>query len=59
MHNFRELNIWKVSKYFCIEVYTITKLFPKSEIYGLTSQLNRAEVSIPSNIAEGCGLRNE
>ncbi|GGF69256.1 four helix bundle protein [Wenyingzhuangia marina] len=55
MHNFRELKIWKISKDFCKEVYLVTKSFPKSEIYGLTSQLNRAVVSIPSNIAEGCG----
>lgn len=55
MHNFRELNIWKISKDFCKQIYAVTKLFPKSELYGLSSQLNRAVVSVPSNIAEGCG----
>jgi len=55
MHNFKELNVWKESKDFSLSVYKITKDFPKSELYGLTSQLNRASVSIPSNIAEGSG----
>ncbi len=55
MHNFRELNIWKISKNFCKEIYRVSNTFPKSELYGLTSQLTRACVSIPSNIAEGCG----
>ncbi|MDO6739073.1 four helix bundle protein [Wenyingzhuangia sp. 2_MG-2023] len=55
MHNFKELNVWKESKNFSVKVYKITKIFPSSELYGLTSQLNRATVSIPSNIAEGSG----
>ncbi len=55
MHNFKELDIWKESKDFCVLVYKLTLDFPKSEIYGLTSQINRAVISIPSNIAEGAG----
>lgn len=55
MHNFKELNVWKESKNFSVKMYKITKTFPSSELYGLTSQLNRATVSIPSNIAEGSG----
>lgn len=55
MHNFRELNVWKISKELCKEIYSRTRSFPKFETYGLASQLNRASVSIPSNIAEGCG----
>lgn len=54
-HNFRELDIWKESKDLSIRIYKITSSFPKSEIYGITSQINRAVVSIPSNIAEGAG----
>ncbi len=55
MHNFKELNIWKDSKEFSIEIYKLTRSFPKTEIYGLASQINRSAVSIPSNIAEGAG----
>lgn len=55
MHNFKELNVWKESKAFSVKMYKITKTFPSSELYGLTSQLNRATISIPSNIAEGSG----
>ncbi|MFK7936586.1 MAG: four helix bundle protein [Saprospiraceae bacterium] len=52
-HNFRKLEIWKRSRKLVKEVYLLTKKFPKEELYGLTSQLRRATVSIPSNIAEG------
>ncbi len=55
MHNFKELNIWQESKDFCVLIYKMTFDFPKSEVYGLTSQINRAVISIPSNIAEGAG----
>lgn len=55
MHNFRELNIWKDAMGITKSVYKLTKTFPSSEQYGLTSQINRAAVSIPSNIAEGAG----
>lgn len=53
MHKFKELEIWKRSKLFCSEIYSITSKFPESEKFGLTNQLRRASVSIPSNIAEG------
>ncbi|MFK5891433.1 MAG: four helix bundle protein [Flavobacteriaceae bacterium] len=55
MHNFKELDIWKESKDFSVAVYKLTMSFPKSETYGIISQINRAVVSIPSNIAEGAG----
>jgi len=55
MHNFKELDIWQESKNLCVLVYKLTLDFPKSEMYGLTSQINRAVISIPSNIAEGAG----
>jgi four helix bundle protein len=53
MHKFKELEIWKQSRSFCSEVYNVTSSFPDNEKFGLTNQLRRAAVSIPSNIAEG------
>ncbi len=55
MHNYKELSIWRRSVAIAVEVYKITVVFPVSEKYGLTSQVNRAAVSIASNIAEGVG----
>ncbi|WP_299122565.1 four helix bundle protein [uncultured Winogradskyella sp.] len=52
-HKFKELQIWKRSRLFCSQIYDITSKFPESEKFGLTNQLRRASVSIPSNIAEG------
>ena len=49
----KDLDVWKESIFLVKDVYTLTKLFPKDEIYGLTSQMRRCAVSIPSNIAEG------
>jgi four helix bundle protein len=57
MHN--DLEVWKKSIDFVTEIYKITKEFPKEEIYGLTSQIRRAAVSIPSNIAEGSGRKSD
>ena len=53
MHNYKELEIWKSSIKFCPKIYKITEKFPDNERFGLISQLKRAVVSIPSNIAEG------
>ncbi len=53
MHQFKELEIWKRSRLFCSQIYAITSKFPCDEKFGLTNQLRRASVSIPSNIAEG------
>ncbi len=53
MHQFKELIIWKKSRFFCTEIYSITASFPHDEKFGITNQLRRASVSIPSNIAEG------
>ena len=51
--SYKDLNIWKRSIGVVEDIYKITKNFPNEEIYGLTSQLRRSAVSIPSNIAEG------
>ena len=56
-HNFEKLVVWQKSMDLVTEVYSITKLFPKDELYGLTSQMRRAVISVPSNIAEGCRRR--
>jgi four helix bundle protein len=50
---FRDLNVWQRAYGLTLDLYCITKTFPKVEIYGLTSQLQRAAVSVPANIAEG------
>ncbi len=55
MHNFRELKIWQKGRELVKDTYLMTKNFPKEEMFGLTQQMRRAAVSIPSNIAEGCG----
>lgn len=51
--DFKELIVWQRAVELVEEVYRVTGLFPKDEIYGLTSQMRRCAVSIPSNIAEG------
>jgi four helix bundle protein len=52
---YRDLIAWQKAKALALEVYLCTRKFPKDEIYGLTSQMRRAAVSVPSNIAEGKG----
>lgn len=51
--SYKDLDVWKKSIDLVKQVYSMTKSFPKEEIYGLTSQMRRCAVSIPSNIAEG------
>ena len=53
MKTHQDLDVWKKAIGFVTQVYIYTESFPKSEIYGLTNQIRRASVSIPSNIAEG------
>ncbi|MDA3928628.1 MAG: four helix bundle protein [Prolixibacteraceae bacterium] len=55
MHNYREMKIWQKGRILVKEVYLITQTFPKEERFGLTSQAQRAAVSIPLNISEGAG----
>lgn len=52
---FRDLLVWQKSMRFVTEIYEITKQFPREENFGLTSQIRRSTVSVPSNIAEGFG----
>ncbi len=53
MESYRELIVWQKSRRFVANIYRLTDKFPKSEMFGLTSQMRRAAVSIPANIAEG------
>jgi len=55
MQNFRKLKVWEAAHLLTLAVYQISTTFPKEEMYGLTSQIRRASMSIPTNIAEGCG----
>lgn len=55
INSFRDLVVWQKSMDFVESIYSITKEFPSDERYALTSQLKRASVSVPSNIAEGYG----
>jgi four helix bundle protein len=57
MKVYTELEVWKESRILVSEIYAISKSFPQQERYGLTDQIRRCAVSIPSNIAEGCGRR--
>lgn len=58
MHNFRELKVWKISIQFSKLIFTITKVFPSEHKFGTANQMFRCAVSIPSNIAEGCGRKS-
>lgn len=55
MHNLKELKIWHKAIDLAVDTYKATEGFPKQETYGLTSQIRRSAVSIPSNISEGAG----
>ncbi|WP_313095230.1 four helix bundle protein [Empedobacter sp.] len=59
MKTHKDLDVWKLSIEFVTEIYNLTKDFPKEEQFGLTNQIRRASVSIPSNIAEGAGRRSD
>jgi len=53
--SFKDLRVWQVAMQFVAEIYRTTAQFPRHEVYGLSQQLRRAAVSVPSNIAEGKG----
>jgi four helix bundle protein len=55
MQDFKKLIVWQKPHILTIAVYRTTEAFPEKEMFGLTSQIRRAYVSIPANIAEGCG----
>ena len=57
LKTYRDLKVWQKSYELCLKIYRITGKFPKEEKYGLTSQLRRSPVSVPSNIAEGYGRK--
>ena len=58
INSYKDLDVWKKSMQIVKLVYILTKEYPKDELYGLTSQMRRAAVSIPSNIAEGYARRS-
>jgi len=53
IRSFTDLHAWQEAHALVVAIYTLTKLFPKEELFGLTSQVRRAAISVPSNIAEG------
>jgi len=57
--NYKELIVWQKSDELAFEIYKLTKKFPKDEVYGLTSQLRRAVLSIPTNIVEGYARKGD
>jgi four helix bundle protein len=58
-HDFKKLKVWQLSKELAVELYKLSHGFPKEEIFGLTNQLRKSAISIPSNISEGCGRGTE
>ena len=56
--NYRDLDVWKLSKELAKDIYNLTSLYPADERFGLTQQMRRAAVSVMSNIAEGSGRRS-
>jgi four helix bundle protein len=56
--DFRNIKAWKNADDLATQIYSVTKSFPKEELYGLTSQIRRAAVSVPTNIAEGAARKN-
>ncbi len=55
MKDFRQLKVWERAHRLALDIYKASAGFPKEELYGLTSQIRRSSMSIPTNIAEGCG----
>jgi len=57
LKNYKELQVWQKAYQFCLNLYKLTKTFPQEERFGIVSQMRRAALSIPSNIAEGYGRK--
>ena len=59
MRDFKKYEVWQLGRKFSLAIYSNTKYFPKEEVYGMTSQIRRATISIPTNISEGCGRNSD
>lgn len=59
MRNYKNIKVYQLADTLVLAIYELTRKFPKEELYGLTSQLRRAAVSIPTNIAEGASRQHE
>lgn len=59
MRNPKKLKAFEMADRLVIEIYRLTSVFPKNELYGLTSQIRRAAISVPANIVEGCSRSSE
>ncbi len=59
LKSYKDLKVWQRTYEFCLEVYRVSKTFPREEVYGLTSQIRRAALSVPCNIAEGYGRKTK
>lgn len=59
MKDFRQLQVWQKAHQLALTIYRLSASFPRDEIYGLTAQIRRAAISIPSNLAEGCGREGD
>ena len=59
MRNFKDLVVWEKAHGLTLELYAVTRTFPKEELYGITNQIRRAAASIGANLAEGCGRRTD
>ena len=59
MRDYKKYTVWQKSHQFVLDIYKVTKLFPKEELFGLTSQMRRSSSSIPTNIVEGAGRKGD
>ncbi len=59
MRDFKKLKVWSDSHQIVLQIYKLSKQFPKEELFGMTSQIRRSAASVPYNIAEGCGRSSE
>lgn len=59
MRNYKNIKAWQLADQLALKVYSVTRRFPKEEIYGITSQLRRAAISVPTNIVEGASRNHK
>jgi four helix bundle protein len=55
IRDYRDLRVWELAHQIAVEAYSVTKQFPRDEMFGMTSQIRRSASSVPANLAEGCG----